>query len=259
MKHKHEKIRPFLSELKVIPAKFAEGDSLMSEFEIAPPGFGEGIALQLAEKQRMLGLNVSLTAAEKEEIITEAAIKFGEFLTALGVDWKKDPNSFETPRRVASAYVLDLWKGRYEKMPKITSFPNERGYTGLVCEDGIPLTSMCTHHHQLISGMVHVAYIPLENGKVIGLSKLNRIVEHFGRRPVIQEALTMMIHNAIDKVCRPNAGVAVIVVASHHCVKSRGVKHSDASMQTNKFSGAFEDKDSDAKEDFFRMTNLRPR
>ena len=94
-------------------------------------------------------------------------------------------------------YVFEQWKGRYSAPPEITSFPSD-GYDGLVTECNIPLTSMCSHHHESILGRVHISYIPGEGGRVIGLSKLNRIVEHFGRRGSIQEQLTMAIHQTVS-------------------------------------------------------------
>ena len=105
----------------------------------------------------------------------------------------------------------------------------------------IPLTSMCSHHHQTIMGKVHVAYIPGKDSQVIGLSKLNRLVEHFGRRGAIQEQLTVAIHNAMDTIISDNAGVAVMIDATHNCVQCRGVKHGGASMKTSKLTGAFKD------------------
>lgn len=199
--------------------------------ETVKAGFANGISTQLAEKG-------FLTVEDKSNIITNAAEKFGEFLTALGVDWENDPNSNDTPRRVAKAYVKDLWAGRYNTAPDITAFPSD-GYDGMVFEGGIPLTSMCSHHHQTVSGKVHVAYIPGNDSKVIGLSKLNRIVEHFGRRGAIQEQLTMAIHNAVNQIINDNKGVAVMVEATHNCVQCRGVKHGGAVMKTSKLTGAF--------------------
>jgi GTP cyclohydrolase I len=109
----------------------------------------------------------------------------------------------------------------------------------MVFKGGIPLTSMCSHHHQTIMGRVHVAYIPGTDSKVIGLSKLNRLVEHFGRRGAIQEQLTVAIHNAINTIINDNKGVAVMIEATHNCVQCRGVKHGGASMKTSKLTGAF--------------------
>ncbi len=181
-----------------------------------------------------------LSQDEKQQIIDEAAYYFGRFLLALGVDWENDPNSNDTPRRVAKAYVNDLWAGRFNSAPDITAFPSD-GYDGMVFEGGIPLTSMCSHHHQTIMGRVHVAYIPGKDGKVVGLSKLNRIVEHFGRRGAIQEQLTVAIHTAVNTIIEDNQGVAVMVEATHNCVQCRGVKHGGASMKTSKLTGAFKD------------------
>jgi GTP cyclohydrolase I len=114
---------------------------------------------------------------------------------------------------------------------------------------------MCSHHHQTIGGKVSIAYIASESGKVVGLSKLNRIVEQFGRRGAIQEQLTVAIHNAVDKICEGNLGVAVCVSATHNCVSCRGVKHHGASMQTAKLSGAFLNEDS-AKAEFYKNIEL---
>jgi GTP cyclohydrolase IA len=208
-----------------------------NRLELVMPGFANGISTQLAEKQAMHGPDARLTDKEKSAIITKAAEHYGNFLTALGVKWQDDPNSSNTPMRVAKAYVNDLWQGRYEPMSDITSFPSD-GYDGIVFEGGIPLTSMCSHHHQTIMGNVHVAYIPDVNSNVIGLSKLNRVVEHFGRRGAIQEQLTVAIHHAIDELITDNKGVAVMIEATHNCVSCRGVKHQGASMKTAKLVGS---------------------
>lgn len=197
--------------------------------ELVREGFANGVAS-----------GRPLTEEEKVQMIEAAAKAFGEFLDSLKCDWRNDPNSSDTPRRVAKAYVNDLWAGRYEAPPSITAFPSD-GYDGMVFEGGIPLTSMCSHHHQTIMGRVHVAYIPGEDSNVIGLSKLNRLVEHFARRGAIQEQLTVAIHNAIDTIIENNNGVAVMVEATHNCVQCRGVKHGGASMKTSKLTGAFKE------------------
>jgi GTP cyclohydrolase I len=208
--------------------------------ELVLEGYANGLSIQLADKQKVYGPSATLSKEEKEAIINEAALAFGNFLTALGVDWQNDPNSADTPRRVAKAYVNDLWAGRFNPAPSITAFPSD-GYDGMVFEGGIPLTSMCSHHHQTIMGSVHVAYIPGEESKVIGLSKLNRVVEHFGRRGAIQEQLTVAIHNAVNTLIENNQGVAVMIEATHNCVQCRGVKHGGASMKTSKLTGAFKE------------------
>ena len=195
------------------------------------------------------------TEKEKWSMVDEAAEAYGKFLDALGCDWRNDPNSSDTPRRVAKAYVFDLWKGRYEAMSDITSFPSD-GYQGIVLEKDIPLISQCSHHHQTIMGVVHIAYIPGPEGNVVGLSKLNRIVDHFGRRGAIQEQLTMAIHNAIDKICEGNVGVMVMVKATHNCVSCRGVKHQGASMMTSEVSGVFADHTKTAKMEVLEMIKM---
>ena len=210
-----------------------------TDLEVVKVGFANGVAP-----------GFPFTDQEKEKMIDDAEQAYGLFLDALKCDWRNDPNSMETPRRVAKAYVHDLWKGRYTAMSEITSFPSD-GYDGIVIERNIPLTSMCSHHHQTIGGVVHIGYVVGDNGRVIGLSKLNRIVELFGRRGAIQEQLTSAIHNAVDKICENNRGVIVTVVGTHNCVYCRGVKHQGASMVTPKASGVFMENDNQARKEFF--------
>ena len=209
------------------------------EIECVPQGMANGVAP-----------GFPLTEKEKLSMVDEAEEAFGKFLDALKVDWRNDPNSMETPRRVAKAYVYDLFKGRYDKFTEITSFPSD-GYDGIIIERNIALTSMCSHHHQTIRGVVHIGYVAGGKGQVIGLSKLNRIVEHFGRRGAIQEQLTTAIHQAVDKVCEGNKGVIVTAVATHNCVSCRGIKHQGAAMVTTKASGVFMENDNLVRKEFF--------
>jgi GTP cyclohydrolase I len=220
--------------------------------ELVQAGFANGISSQLAEKQAIEGPEARLTEQEKQVIIDNAAVAFGQFLTALGCEWEHDPNSSDTPKRVAKAYVNDLWAGRFEPLTRVTAFPSD-GYDGIVFEGNIPVTSMCSHHHQTITGRVHIGYVPSADGKVVGLSKLNRIVEQFARRGAIQEQLTVAIHNAVDKICEGNLGVAVMIEAGHNCVSCRGIKHQGASMKTAKLTGCFLEEDS-ARAEFYEFT-----
>ena len=210
-----------------------------NELEVVQTGYANGVAE-----------GFPFTEKQKEKIISNAEKAYGKFLDALKCDWKNDPNSSETPRRVAKAYVNDLWSGRYTAMSPITSFPSD-GYDGIVIERNIPLTSMCSHHHQTINGVVHIGYIVGQEGRVIGLSKLNRIVELFGRRGAIQEQLTSAIHNAVDKICENNKGVIVTIVGTHNCVSCRGVKHQGAAMVTTKASGVFREDSNLSRKEFF--------
>ena len=216
---------------------------MSKDLELVKEGYANGVAP-----------GFPLTEKEKWSMVEDAAEAYGKFLDALGCDWRNDPNSNDTPRRVAKAYVFDLWKGRYEAMSNITAFPSD-GYDGIVQESNIPVESMCSHHHQRIGGRVSIAYVPSKDGKVIGLSKLNRIVDLFGRRGAIQEQLTVAIHNAINKICEGNIGVAVMIDATHNCVSCRGVKHQGASMQTAKLSGCFLE-EADARAEFYKNIEL---
>jgi len=214
-----------------------------NDLEVVQTGFANGVAP-----------GFPLSDSEKQEMIQKASKAFGEFLDALKCDWRNDPNSMETPMRVAKKYVLEQWSGRYNNPPSITSFPSDN-YQGMVLECNIPLTSMCSHHHESILGRVHIAYIPGEGGNVIGLSKLNRLVEHFGRRGAIQEQLTMAIHQSVNKVCEGNIGVAVSIIATHSCVSCRGTGHRGASMVTNELSGVFREK-SEVRKEYFDSISM---
>lgn len=182
--------------------------------------------------------NISLTQEQRYEMIIEAAKAYELFMDALRIDWRNDPNSADTPRRVAKAWVNDLIVGCYTDKPNITAFDNIDKYDGMVCQNNIKVTSMCSHHHLQFTGVAHVAYIPSKNGKVIGLSKLNRIVDWYSRRPQVQENLTSQIHKHVDEVCLLNKGVAVMIECDHTCCSNRGIKH-DSTMRTARVSGAF--------------------
>ena len=194
--------------------------------------------------------NRPLTEEEKQTMIKEASEHYGKYMTALGFDWENDPNSSDTPMRVAKAFVNDLAEGVYSDGPKITVFDNVDKYDGMVFQGNITLHSFCSHHHLPFIGVCHVAYIPGIDGKVIGLSKLNRIVEFYARRPQVQENLTMQIHSHIDRVCEENIGVAVMIQADHMCACVRGVKH-DSTMKTSKLSGEFMRDASKSREEFY--------
>ncbi len=196
--------------------------------------------------------NKPLTEKQKQKMIEEASIHYGKYMTALGFDWENDPNSSDTPRRVAKAFVNDLAEGVYSEGPKITAFANVDNYDGMVFQGNIKLHSFCSHHHLPFTGVANVAYIPSIDGKVIGLSKLNRIVEFYARRPQVQENLTMQIHKHIDRVCEKNRGVAVMISADHMCACVRGVKH-NSTMKTSKLSGAFMDSTELARSEFYEF------
>lgn len=225
------------------------------KLETAKPGFANGISTFLQNKQ-LDGDFSSLSDEKKSEIINDAAHHYGKFLTSLGVNWEDDPNSSKTPHRVAKAYVNDLWRGRYNILDPITTFPSDN-YNGIVLEKDIPLSSLCSHHHLPITGYAHIGYIPGDKGLVIGLSKLNRIVEHYSRRGAIQEQLTVAIHSSLNTILEGNAGIIVTIQANHGCVSCRGIKHHGASMITSEVSGAFADHNKTAKAEVFSMLDFR--
>ena len=201
------------------------------------------------DKLKYANGNIPLSQEEKQKMIKEAAEHYGRYMDALKIDWRNDPNSSDTPMRVAKSFVNDLAEGCYNQSPKITAFDNLDQYDGMVFQGGIKVNSFCSHHHLPFVGNAHVAYLPTPEGKVIGLSKLNRIVEFYARRPQVQENLTMQIHKHIDNVCEQNIGTAVMLEANHMCACVRGVKH-DATMKTAKLSGVFK-KTVRAKEEFY--------
>jgi GTP cyclohydrolase I len=185
-------------------------------------------------------------------MINNATIAYANFLTAVGFDYTADRQTEDTPRRVAKAWLKDLIVGSVTNEPNITTFPNDEGYDGLVIQSGIPITSMCAHHNLAFTGFATVAYVPGEN--VIGLSKLNRIVEWFARRPQMQESLTQQIHDylASKMDCK---SVAVSIACKHTCCSHRGIKHASV-MSTNKFSGVFMEKDNLIREELLSAIEM---
>jgi GTP cyclohydrolase I len=207
-------------------------------------------------KLKYANQNLPLNPEERQKMIEEAAYHYGKYMDALRIDWTNDPNSSDTPMRVAKAFVNDLAEGCYKDAPKITAFDNVDKYDGMVFQGNIDVKSICSHHHLTFIGHAHVAYIPGVDGKVIGLSKLNRVVEWFARRPQVQENLTMQIHDYLNEICEQNGGVAVVIEANHMCACVRGVRH-DSTMMTSKLSGAFKN-DPSTREEFYKfIENLK--
>ncbi len=169
----------------------------------------------------------------KIELIEE---KFRDIMNILGLDLNDDSLA-GTPHRVAKMYVKEIFSGlNPESKPKIALFENKYKYAEMLVEKNITFYSNCEHHFVPIVGKAHVAYI--SNGKVIGLSKLNRIVQYYAKRPQVQERLTIQIANEIKKVMQTD-DVAVLIDAHHLCVSSRGVQDINSSTVTTSFSGKF--------------------
>jgi GTP cyclohydrolase I len=196
--------------------------------------------------------NLARTPEEIEQMIDQAAVAYGHFLNAVGFDYTADRQTVDTPRRVAKAWLKDLIVGSVTNEPNITVFPNDEQYDGLVIQSGIPIVSMCAHHNLAFTGYATVAYVPQED--VIGLSKLNRIVEWFSRRPQMQESLTTQIHDYVANKMNCKS-VAVSIACKHTCCSHRGIKHGSV-MTTNKFSGVFMEKDNLIREEFLHAIEV---
>lgn len=181
-----------------------------------------------------------------------AEMAYESFMDALLPGWREDPNAIDTPRRVAKAFAEDYLKGIYNDFPKITSFDNVDNYSGIVFSGGIEVKSMCSHHHAPFIGVAYVAYIPDPDGKIVGLSKLNRIVEHYSRRPQVQENLTQQIHDSLKTILEKNLGIAVYIKANHTCVSHRGIGQ-DSTMKTAQVSGYFFTNELGSKDEFYKM------
>ena len=159
-------------------------------------------------------------------------------MTVLGLDLADDSLQ-DTPNRVAKMYVDEIFYGlQTENFPKITVVENKFNYDEMLVEKGINVMSVCEHHFVGIVGQATIGYIP--NGNVVGLSKLNRIVDYFARRPQVQERLTAQIYHTLCYILKTK-NVAVVIDADHYCVKSRGIEDVGSSTVTSKLGGAFKD------------------
>lgn len=177
--------------------------------------------------------------SDKEKIAKiQESVK--DILLTLGMDLNDDSLK-GTPRRVAKAFVNEMFMGlNPANMPKASTFDNNYNYGEMLVEKNIVVYSTCEHHLLPIIGRAHVAYI--SDGKVIGLSKMNRIVEYFSKRPQVQERLTMQIVQAMQEALGTD-DVACVIDAKHLCVNSRGIKDIESSTVTSEFGGKFKEKE----------------
>lgn len=203
------------------------------------------------------GDNTSDTALTKtenkltdEEKIRKIKHHFSEIMDTLGLDLTDDSLK-GTPERVAKMYVKEIFSGlNPENKPQISLFENKYSYKRMLVEKDITLYSSCEHHFVPIIGKVHVAYFPGKN--VIGLSKINRLVQYHARRPQVQERLTIQIAEAMKEVLGHD-NVAVYVDADHLCVASRGIKDTNSRTLTSSYSGLFEKQE--IKQEFLAYIN----
>ena len=180
-------------------------------------------------------------------------VLFANIMRTLGLDLSDD-SLVDTPKRVAKMYVNEIfWGLDYEAFPKCTAVDNKMKYNEMVCERNINVQSNCEHHFVVIDGLATVAYVP--NQKVLGLSKINRIVEYFSKRPQIQERLTEQIFHTLQYILETE-DVAVMIDAKHYCVASRGVEDTGSSTVTSKLGGGFKT-DPAARAEFYQLARGR--
>ena len=191
-------------------------------------------------------LDNGISRTEKIDIIKD---KFTDIMNVMGLDLSDDSLQ-DTPNRVAKMYINEIfWGLDYEAFPKCTAVENKMDYEGMVIERNINVQSNCEHHFVVIDGVGTVAYIP--NKKVLGLSKLNRVVEYFAKRPQIQERLTEQVFYALQYIL-DTENIAVVIDAQHYCVKSRGVEDVGSSTITSKLGGGFK-KDKTLRAEFMNL------
>jgi GTP cyclohydrolase I len=187
---------------------------------------------------------------EKIELIESY---FEGIMMALGLDLSDDSLT-ETPKRVAKMYVNEIfWGLDYDAFPKCTTVDNKMKYNEMVCERNVNVQSNCEHHFVIIDGLATVAYVPKD--RVLGLSKINRIVEYFSKRPQIQERLTEQIFHTLQFIL-DTEDVAVMIDAQHYCVKSRGVEDTGSSTVTTRLGGGFKS-DPAARAEFYQIARQK--
>ena len=180
------------------------------------------------------------TGLSPEEQYDRLHQAFSDVLSTLGLDLRDDSLT-ETPHRIANMYLNDLFEGLdYSTFPRISAIENKMGVDEMVRIDNIELISTCEHHFVTIDGFARVAYIPGE--RVIGLSKINRLVRFFARRPQVQERLTRQVMVALQTLLDTD-DVAVQIDATHYCVKARGIMDSHSSTRTQALGGQFREND----------------
>jgi len=212
--------------------------------------------LKRANKRYWAGDNISEYVSDNDKalLVDELTEKFEGVLDSLVIDRENDPNSKGTARRLAKMYIYEIMSGRYEPVPDATAFPNNgpEAYKGMLVVRS-ELRSMCSHHHQPVSGVAYIGIIP--NGKVIGLSKYTRIAQWCARRGTLQEELCNDIAREIMKATNAK-DVAVYIQATHGCCENRGIMAHSSLTQTTVLKGRFIE-DQSTKNEFFENVKLQ--
>jgi len=190
----------------------------------------------------------NLSRETQIDIISE---KFKDIMMMLRLDLSDDSLN-DTPNRVAKMYVNEIfWGLDYEAFPKCTTIENKMGYNEIVVERNVNVQSNCEHHFVVIDGFATVGYIP--DKVVLGLSKINRVVEYFAKRPQVQERLTEQVFHALSYILGTN-NIAVVIDAKHYCVAARGVEDTGSTTITSKLGGAFKN-DPTTRAEFMSIVN----
>lgn len=189
-----------------------------------------------------------LKEGEKELLIEEAKEAFEKVLDCLIIDKETDPNSIDTPRRMAKMYINEIMSGRYDPMPNPSAFPNyiENGYEGMLVVRS-EIKSMCSHHHQPVKGLAFIGIIAEGCEKLLGLSKYTRIAQWCAKRGTLQEELNVMIANEIQRVTGTK-NIAVYIQATHGCCENRGIEAHSSLTQTTVLRGTFKNNLATARE-----------
>jgi GTP cyclohydrolase I len=196
-------------------------------------------------------LDCAATSAEREAMMAAAAKTIEELFDVLQIDHRNDHNTRGTPQRVAKMFVEELLQGRYAAPPSITEFENALGFDDLIVTGPIELRSTCAHHLMPIYGHAYIGVLPAADGRIIGLSKYDRIVDYFASRLQIQEELVKQIGEYVVTKTAPR-GVAVRLSATHMCRSHRGVRTSLRNrMVTTAYFGAIADS-TELKQEFQR-------
>lgn len=214
------------------------------------PVLGTAVHEYLVKNNLETPLNEDGPQLQASEKIARIESHFAKIMDILGLDLTDD-SLVDTPKRVAKMYVNEIFYGLdYDKFPKVTTVENKFDCDEMVTERGVNVQSNCEHHFIVIDGKAAVSYIP--KNKVLGLSKINRIVEFFAKRPQVQERLTNQIHGALCYILDTD-DVAVVINAQHFCVKSRGIEDANTSTVTSRLSGAF--KQPETRAEFMSIVN----
>jgi GTP cyclohydrolase I len=190
-----------------------------------------------------------MNEAEREAMISAAALKLEELFDILHIDHQNDHNTRDTPQRVAKMYVEEILQGRYTAPPRITEFDNAQAYDQLIVTGPLDVRSMCAHHLMPIYGHAYVGILPSAEGKIIGLSKYDRIVDYFASRLQIQEEMVKQIGQYIVDMTKPR-GLAVRISAVHMCKTQRGVRATRRSRMVNTYYWGQLAESSDLKNEF---------